>query len=127
MGMLIAGGNTARAPILELPHRTSSDTMSVLRPFSASDLFKFNNMYVMRHSSIVFHFAKPWVMKQLGYLDRNSQSHVRKHAFLDSDAHSLSKYGIAFYLSYLSRWPDLCCVEEAPNGRLMGYGELLHS
>jgi len=30
-------------------------------------------------------------------------------------------YGISFYLSYLSRWPDLCCVEEAPNGRLMGY------
>lgn len=30
-------------------------------------------------------------------------------------------FGIGFYLSYLSRWPDLCCVNEAPNGRLMGY------
>ncbi|KAF9462693.1 N-acetyltransferase [Collybia nuda] len=30
-------------------------------------------------------------------------------------------YGIGFYLSYLSRWPDLCCVQEAPNGRMMGY------
>jgi len=30
-------------------------------------------------------------------------------------------YGIGFYLNYLSRWPDLCCVQEAPNGRLMGY------
>ncbi|KAL5529512.1 NAA20 [Sanghuangporus baumii] len=30
-------------------------------------------------------------------------------------------YGISFYLSYLTRWPDLCCVQEAPNGRLMGY------
>ncbi|KAF8159790.1 N-acetyltransferase [Crassisporium funariophilum] len=30
-------------------------------------------------------------------------------------------YGIGFYLSYLSRWPDLCCVQEAPSGRMMGY------
>ncbi|KAF8350364.1 N-acetyltransferase [Amanita rubescens] len=56
--------------------------MSVLRPFSASDLFKFNNIN----------------------LDIWTET-----------------YGIAFYFSYLSRWPDLCCVEEAPNGRLMGY------
>jgi hypothetical protein len=32
------------------------------------------------------------------------------------------KYGIGFYLSYLSRWPDLCCTQEAPSGRMMGYG-----
>ncbi|KAI4524504.1 acyl-CoA N-acyltransferase [Schizophyllum commune] len=30
-------------------------------------------------------------------------------------------YNIGFYLSYLSRWPDLCCVQEAPSGRMMGY------
>ncbi|THH20911.1 hypothetical protein EW146_g568 [Bondarzewia mesenterica] len=30
-------------------------------------------------------------------------------------------YGIGFYLSYLSRWPDLCCVQAAPSGRVMGY------
>ncbi|KAI0062363.1 N-acetyltransferase [Artomyces pyxidatus] len=30
-------------------------------------------------------------------------------------------YGISFYLSYLARWPDLCCVQQAPNGPLMGY------
>ncbi|OCH85571.1 N-acetyltransferase [Obba rivulosa] len=30
-------------------------------------------------------------------------------------------YGISFYLGYLSRWPDLCVVEESPNGRMMGY------
>ncbi|CAL1717240.1 unnamed protein product [Somion occarium] len=30
-------------------------------------------------------------------------------------------YGISFYLTYLSRWPDLCCVQEAPNGHMMGY------
>ncbi|KAF8582675.1 acyl-CoA N-acyltransferase [Ramaria rubella] len=30
-------------------------------------------------------------------------------------------YSISFYLSYLSRWPDLCCLQQAANGRLMGY------
>ncbi|KAF9261254.1 N-acetyltransferase [Marasmius fiardii PR-910] len=30
-------------------------------------------------------------------------------------------YSIAFYLNYLSRWPDLCCVQETPSGRMMGY------
>ncbi|PCH39347.1 N-acetyltransferase [Wolfiporia cocos MD-104 SS10] len=30
-------------------------------------------------------------------------------------------YGINFYLSYLARWPDLCSVQESPNGRMMGY------
>ncbi|KAF9526163.1 N-acetyltransferase [Crepidotus variabilis] len=30
-------------------------------------------------------------------------------------------YGIGFYLSYLSRWPDMCVVEESPSGQLMGY------
>jgi len=30
-------------------------------------------------------------------------------------------YSISFYLNYLSRWPDLCLVQEAPNGRMMGY------
>ncbi|KAH9914960.1 N-acetyltransferase [Fomitopsis serialis] len=33
----------------------------------------------------------------------------------------VSKYGINFYLGYLSRWPDLCSVEESSNGRMMGY------
>ncbi|KAF5367206.1 hypothetical protein D9757_012219 [Collybiopsis confluens] len=31
------------------------------------------------------------------------------------------QYNIGFYLHYLSRWPDLCCVQEAPRGRMMGY------
>ena len=30
-------------------------------------------------------------------------------------------YGINFYLAYLSRWPDLCAVQESPAGRMMGY------
>ncbi|KAF4610537.1 hypothetical protein D9613_006721 [Agrocybe pediades] len=59
--------------------------MSVLRPFKATDMFKFNNIN----------------------LDIWTET-----------------YGIGFYLSYLSRWPDLCCVQEAPSGRMMGYGTL---
>ncbi|KAF9255315.1 acyl-CoA N-acyltransferase [Marasmius fiardii PR-910] len=56
--------------------------MSVLRPFRADDMFKFNvtNLVV-------------WT----------------------------DTYNIGFYLNYLLRWPDLCCVQEAPNGRMMGY------
>jgi N-terminal acetyltransferase B complex catalytic subunit len=30
-------------------------------------------------------------------------------------------YSITFYLSYLSRWPDLCYLQEAPDGRAMAY------
>ncbi|EKM82355.1 hypothetical protein AGABI1DRAFT_97371 [Agaricus bisporus var. burnettii JB137-S8] len=56
--------------------------MSVLRPFKATDMFKFNNIN----------------------LDIWTET-----------------YGIGFYLSYLSRWPDLCCVQESPNGQMMGY------
>ncbi|KAH8826898.1 N-acetyltransferase [Flagelloscypha sp. PMI_526] len=56
--------------------------MSILRPFKASDLFKFNNIN----------------------LDIWTET-----------------YGIGFYFNYLSRWPDLCSMQEAPSGRCMGY------
>ncbi|KAG9318749.1 acyl-CoA N-acyltransferase [Chiua virens] len=56
--------------------------MSVIRPFMATDMFKFNNIN----------------------LDIWTET-----------------YGVSFYLSYLSRWPDLCCVQEAHSGRMMGY------
>ncbi|KAJ7773840.1 N-acetyltransferase [Mycena metata] len=56
--------------------------MSVLRPFTASDLFRFNNVN----------------------LDLFTQT-----------------YANGFYLNYLSRWPDLCCAQTAPSGRMMGY------
>ncbi|KAL4245280.1 N-terminal NatB acetyltransferase catalytic subunit [Abortiporus biennis] len=56
--------------------------MSILRPFRATDLFRFNNIN----------------------LDIWTET-----------------YGITFYFSYLSRWPDLCCVQEAQDGKLMGY------
>ncbi|KAA1469235.1 acyl-CoA N-acyltransferase [Dentipellis sp. KUC8613] len=61
---------------------TRQTSMSTLRPFRATDLFKFNNINL-----------DVWT----------------------------ETYGIAFYLSYLARWPDLCCVQEAPTGRMMGY------
>ncbi|KAJ7766606.1 N-acetyltransferase [Mycena metata] len=56
--------------------------MSVLRPFRADDMFKFNNINL-----------DVWT----------------------------ETYGLSFYLNYLSSWPDLCYVQAAPNGRLMGY------
>lgn len=34
----------------------------------------------------------------------------------------MAQYNPGFYLNYLSRWPDLCCVQESPSGRPMGYG-----
>ncbi|KAG6819779.1 hypothetical protein H0H93_008745 [Arthromyces matolae] len=73
--------------------------MSVLRPFKASDMFKFNNIH----------------------LDRNRESAEASflHTILSLE---IFKYGIGFYLNYLARWPDLCCVQEAPSGRMMGYG-----
>ncbi|KAJ3761505.1 N-acetyltransferase [Lentinula raphanica] len=42
------------------------------------------------------------------------------HADLNLDIWT-ETYNIGFYLHYLSRWPDLCCVQEAPSGRMMGY------
>ncbi|KAJ7460086.1 N-acetyltransferase [Mycena galericulata] len=56
--------------------------MSVLRPFIASDMFKYNNIN----------------------LDLFTQT-----------------YHPGFYLNYLARWPDLCCAQAAPSGRMMGY------
>ncbi|KAI0312391.1 N-acetyltransferase [Amylostereum chailletii] len=56
--------------------------MSVLRPFRATDMFKFNNINM-----------DIWT----------------------------ETYGINFYLAYISRWPDLACVEEHPSGKMMGY------
>ena len=35
------------------------------------------------------------------------------------------QYAINFYLSYFSRWPDMCAVQETPQGRIMGYGACL--
>ena len=32
------------------------------------------------------------------------------------------QYAINFYLGYFCRWPDMCAVQETPQGRMMGYG-----
>ncbi|TFK72730.1 N-acetyltransferase [Pluteus cervinus] len=56
--------------------------MSVLRPFRASDMFKFGNINL-----------DVWT----------------------------ETYDLGFYLNYLAQWPDLCYVQEAPSGRMMGY------
>ncbi|KAJ6571489.1 N-acetyltransferase [Mycena capillaripes] len=56
--------------------------MSILRPFLASDLFKFNN--------------------------------VNLDLFTET-------YAPRFYFNYLARWPELCSVQAAPDGRMMGY------
>ncbi|KAI0034029.1 N-acetyltransferase [Vararia minispora EC-137] len=56
--------------------------MSIIRPFRATDQFKFNNVN----------------------LDIWTET-----------------YGISFYLHYLSRWPDMCSVQETPDGKIMGY------
>ncbi|KAI0351758.1 N-acetyltransferase [Trametes cingulata] len=56
--------------------------MSVLRPFRATDMFKFN--------------------------------HINLDLWTET-------YAINFYLGYFSRWPDMCAVQETPQGRIMGY------
>ncbi|KAJ7053360.1 N-acetyltransferase [Mycena amicta] len=56
--------------------------MSILRPFVATDLFRFNNVN----------------------LDLFTQT-----------------FSNSFYLDYLGRWPDLCCAQVHPSGRMMGY------
>merc|ERR1711939_723787 len=35
--------------------------------------------------------------------------------------HLTETYNIPFYMQYLSRWPNLCLVAEAPGGEIMGY------
>ena len=32
-------------------------------------------------------------------------------------------YNMPFYLQYLAKWPEYFVVEEAPNGKLMGYSK----
>ena len=36
---------------------------------------------------------------------------------------NLCKYGIPFYLQYLSHWPEYFQVAESPNGQIMGYSK----
>ncbi|KAJ7432127.1 N-acetyltransferase [Mycena galericulata] len=72
--------------------------MSVLRPFIASDMSKYNNMRLFRLKS--------------GPLHTDSEADVVPTA---------AQYRPGFYLNYLARWPDLCCAQTAPIGGMMGY------
>ncbi|KAL4077187.1 acyl-CoA N-acyltransferase [Scleroderma yunnanense] len=74
--------------------------MSVQRPFSATDMFKFNNINLDIWTETVC-ASSAWYVLQT--------------------SNTRFQYGISFYLDYLSRWPDLCHVQEAPSGRMMGY------
>jgi hypothetical protein len=47
--------------------------MSILRPFKASDMFKFNNMYVLNHLLEESEIDSS-LMQQLGCVDRNGES-----------------------------------------------------
>ncbi len=41
----------------------------------------------------------------------------------DCEPYALAlQYAINFYLGYFCRWPDMCAVQETPQGRMMGYG-----
>ena len=43
--------------------------------------------------------------------------------FGDCEPYALApQYAINFYLGYFCRWPDMCAVQETPQGRMMGYG-----
>lgn len=33
------------------------------------------------------------------------------------------QYHVPFYLTYLSRWPDMCAMQESPSGKIMSYSE----
>lgn len=33
----------------------------------------------------------------------------------------LLQYNTPFYLTYITRWPDMCTVLEAPNGKVASY------
>lgn len=33
------------------------------------------------------------------------------------------QFSMAFYQTYMARWPDYCHVAEAPNGSIMGYSK----
>nr|VWO97690.1 Palmitoyltransferase PFA3 (EC (Protein fatty acyltransferase 3) [Ganoderma boninense] len=77
--------------------------MSIVRSFKATDLFKFNHMCAGLFDSPLW-----------AYID----GHLALHSNLDLWTET---YAINFYLGYFCRWPDMCAVQETPQGRIMGY------
>nr|XP_050846234.1 N-alpha-acetyltransferase 20 isoform X1 [Vespula vulgaris]XP_050846235.1 N-alpha-acetyltransferase 20 isoform X1 [Vespula vulgaris]XP_050846236.1 N-alpha-acetyltransferase 20 isoform X1 [Vespula vulgaris] len=66
--------------------------MTTLRPFTCTDLFKFNNVIY----AIVLLFSRN--------LDPLTET-----------------YGLSFYMQYLAHWPEYFQVAESPSGEIMGY------
>ena len=125
---------------------TITTLMSIIRPFRADDLFRFNNMCVpcpqfspvtsRVHRPLSLHQATstfgqkrcvPAACHALPNTTPHSRSHVRAESARDYSCIILvfpprTQYGLGFYFNYLSRWPDMCCTAQHPSGRLMGYG-----
>lgn len=84
--------------------------MTTLRPFTADDMFRFNNVYPQACSACLVVFTPTFSPSfPFSCLPRSN---------LDSLTET---YNLSFYLQYLARWPDYFSVSEAPNGTLMGY------
>lgn len=89
---------------------TVSVKMTTLRPFRCTDMFSFNNVYVVK--CISFEFTTSAIQKRL-YICRN-------HFCRNLDPLT-ETYGLAFYMQYLARWPEYFQVAESPSGEIMGY------
>lgn len=68
-------------------------------------MFKFNNVYVSKASSITS-------------LDIEF---IVFHRNLDPLTET---YGLSFYMQYLAHWPEYFQVAESPSGEIMGYSKL---
>ena len=83
--------------------------MSLLRPFSATDLFRCVDLRRRSADSAA-----------------STTSSVPALSQLSPDGFSLDAwtetYSTQYYLQYLATWPDLFLVQEHPDGTLMGYG-----
>lgn len=49
-------------------------------------------------------------------------AHTQRDTFCELNREGFPQYAINFYLGYFSRWPDMCAIQETPQGRIMGYG-----
>lgn len=79
------------------------------------------HIYCYNIDLLLYSFAVIWISGQKQYVLLPSRhATVVRHSCRSGVLH---QYGINFYLSYLSRWPDLCSVQESPSGRMMGYGK----
>lgn len=88
--------------------------MSLLRPFSATDLFKCvrSRAGLRAHADLAARFNNI----KCGVAVAESHAHWRS---LDAWTET---YSTQYYLQYLATWPDLFLVQEHPDGTLMGYG-----